>query len=127
LLPTFRSNCPVASALDLVGDKWTLVVLRTIFAGRHRYRELADIPEKIASNILADRLARLETYGLVTRRRYQDSPARYEYRLTEKGADFLPVLQQLAAWSARHIPDRWPAPRWFTEGEPQDFYPAEQE
>ena len=59
----FRSPCPVASALDLVGDKWTLVVLRTIFAGRHRYRELADIPERISTNILADRLARWRNSG----------------------------------------------------------------
>ena len=125
MYPTFRSNCPVASALDIVGDKWTLVVLRTIFAGRHRYQELADTPEKIASNILADRLARLEEYGLVTRSRYQESPARYEYRLTQKGAELLPVLQQLAAWATRHIPDRWPPPHWFAEGKPQDFYPAE--
>jgi DNA-binding HxlR family transcriptional regulator len=123
--PQFRSNCPVASALDVVGDKWTLVVLRTIFAGRHRYGELADIPEKIASNILADRLIRLEEYGLVTKRPYQDAPIRHEYRLTPKGADLLPVLQALAGWSARHIPDRWPAPRWFTDGRPQDFYSAD--
>lgn len=125
MYPTFRSNCPVASALDLVGDKWTLVVLRTIFAGRHRFQDIADIPERIASNILADRLARLEEYGLVDKRAYQDAPTRYEYRLTPKGADLLPVLQALAVWAARHIPERWPAPAWFTAGKPHDFYPAE--
>jgi DNA-binding HxlR family transcriptional regulator len=122
--PDFRSQCPVASALDIVGDKWTLVVLRTIFAGRHRYRELADVPEAISSNILADRLERLETYGLVTKRPYQENPVRYEYRLTKRGADLLPVLQELAAWASRHIPARWATPRWFNEGRPEDFYPA---
>lgn len=122
--PEFRSQCPVASALDVVGDKWTLVVLRTIFAGRHRYGNLADIPEAISSNILADRLERLETCGLVTKRPYQQNPARYEYWLTKKGADLLPVLQEFAAWAARHIPDRWSSPRWFSEGKPEDFYPA---
>lgn len=122
--PEFRSSCPVASALDIVGDKWTLVVLRTIFAGRHRYGELADIPEKISTNILADRLERLEQYGLVTRSPYQQNPVRYQYDLTPKGADLLPVLQQLAAWATRHIPNRWSSPRWFDTGRPEDFYPA---
>lgn len=122
--PEFRSPCPVASALDLFGDRWTLVVLRTIFAGRHKFGEIADIPEKIASNILADRLDKLERFGLVTRRAYQDSPARYAYSLTEAGADMLPVLQAMAAWADRHIPGRWSPPGWFRDGRPADFYPA---
>jgi DNA-binding HxlR family transcriptional regulator len=112
----FRSPCPVASALDLVGDKWTLIVLRTIFAGRHRYSELADIPERIATNILADRLAWLEEIGLVSRTRYQDAPARYEYRLTAKGADLLPVLHALSDWACKHIPGRETQPDWLSAG-----------
>jgi DNA-binding HxlR family transcriptional regulator len=120
----FRSQCPVASALDLFGDKWTLVVIRTIFAGRHRYGELADIPERISTNILADRLARLEELGLISKKEYQANPSRHEYRLTRSGADLLPVLQAFAAWSAKHIPDRWASPKWFDEGKPADFYPA---
>jgi len=120
----FRSPCPVASALDLFGDKWTLIVIRTIFAGRHRYGELAAIPEKISTNILADRLARLEELRLISRREYQASPQRYEYHLTRAGADLLPVLQAFAAWSARHIPERWASPKWFTDGAPSDFYPT---
>lgn len=121
----FRSPCPVASALDLVGDRWTLVVLRTIFAGRHRYGELANTPERISTNILADRLARLEEFGLVTKRLYQDNPARHEYNLTRAGADMLPVLQALANWSSAHIPGRWAQPSWFAEGRPEDFYPRD--
>jgi DNA-binding HxlR family transcriptional regulator len=120
----FRSSCPVASALDLFGDKWTLVVLRTIFAGRHRYSELAAMPERISTNILADRLARLEELGLVSKKEYQQNPSRHEYRLTQRGADLLPVLQAFAAWSAKHIPDRWASPKWFTEGKPEHFYPG---
>jgi DNA-binding HxlR family transcriptional regulator len=122
--PDFRSPCSVASALDLLGDRWTLVVLRTIFAGRHRYSDLAEMPETISTNILADRLDRLERYGLISKTPYQQHPARYEYRLTVRGADLLPVLQALAVWSKRHIPDRWDLPRWFAEGKPEDFYPA---
>jgi DNA-binding HxlR family transcriptional regulator len=123
--PEFRSPCPVASALDVVGDKWTLIVLRTIFAGRHRYGDLADIPEKISTNILADRLERLERFGLVTKSPYQQNPVRYQYRLTARGADLLPVLQELAAWATRYIPDRWSSPPWFSEGKPEHFYPSE--
>lgn len=121
--PDFRSPCPVASALDIVGDRWTLIVLRTIFAGRHRYGELADIPEKISTNVLADRLGRLEEYGLVTRSPYQQNPLRHQYHLTKKGADLLPVLQALASWATQHIPDRWAAPSWFAQGKPEHFYP----
>jgi DNA-binding HxlR family transcriptional regulator len=116
----FRSPCPVASALDLVGDKWTLIVVRSIFSGRHRYSELAEIPERIATNILADRLAWLEEIGIVSRTLYQTAPARYEYRLTERGADLLPVLQSLAGWSRKHIPQSSASP---VDGRPEDFYP----
>ena len=122
----FRSPCPVASALDLFGDKWTLVVIRTIFAGRHRYGELADIRERISTNILADRLARLEELGLISKTEYQTNPSRHEYHLTRSGADLLPVLQAFAAWSDKHIPERWRSPKWFVEGKPADFYPGEE-
>ena len=125
--PPFRSQCPVASAIDLFGDRWTLVVLRTIFAGRHRFGDLLDASEGIATNILSDRLDRLDRYGLVTRHPYQDNPARFEYRLTERGADLFPVLQALAAWSGKHIPNRWTPPAWFADGRPADFYPRARE
>jgi DNA-binding HxlR family transcriptional regulator len=123
MYPEFRSPCPVASALDVFGDKWTLIVLRTIFAGRSRYSELADIPEKIATNILADRLERLERFGLIEKTPYQESPIRYRYSLTWAGADVLPILQALGAWSGRHIPERWNSPEWFLNGKAEQFYP----
>lgn len=123
--PDFRSGCPVASALDVVGDKWSLVVLRTIFAGRHRYGELASMPEAISTNVLADRLMQLERHGLITRTPYQENPVRHQYAVTRRGADLLPVLQALATWAGRHIPDRWDPPKWFAAGEPGQFYPAD--
>lgn len=119
----FRSQCPVASALDIFGDRWTLVVLRTIFAGRARYGDLLKMPERISTNILADRLALLEREGLISSHAYQSNPVRYEYRLTEKGADLLPVLQAIAAWAARHIANRWAVPEWFVKAEPSHYYP----
>ncbi len=119
----FRSQCPIASALDLFGDRWSLVVLRTIFAGAHRFGELAEASERISSNILADRLERLEAFDLIEKRLYQQAPPRHEYWLTRQGADLLPVLQALARWGVAHIPDRWTLPPWFADGRPEDFYP----
>lgn len=123
--PQFRSQCPVASTLDLVGDRWSLVILRTIFAGRHRYGELAGMSEKISTNILADRLERLERYGLISKAPYQENPVRFQYHLTRRGADLLPVLQELATWARRHVEDRWELPGWFAVAKPEQFYPAE--
>lgn len=119
----YRSQCPVASALDVFGDKWTLVVLRTIFAGRRRYGELLKIPERISTNMLADRLVLLEREGLISSHAYQRNPLRYEYRLTKKGAELLPVLQAMATWSKTHIPNRWDVPAWFANGTAEQFYP----
>lgn len=99
------------------------MVLRTMFAGRRRFGELLGMPEAISTNILADRLEQLEARQLISRHAYQDRPPRYEYRLTRKGADLLPVLQSLAAWAGKHIPDRWTPPPWFTEGRSETFYP----
>jgi DNA-binding HxlR family transcriptional regulator len=100
-----RSECPIANALDLIGDKWTLLVVRDLlFLGKRLYGELAQCAEGIPSNILADRLRRLEQAGLVSKKPYQQNPVRYEYRLTEKGADLLPVLREMVYWSNKHIP-----------------------
>jgi DNA-binding HxlR family transcriptional regulator len=120
----FRSGCPVASSLDVFGDKWTLVVLRTIFAGRTRYGDLLKMPERISTNILADRLALLEREGLVSSHPYQLNPPRFDYRLTRKGAELLPVLQAMARWAKENIPDRWDVPAWFADAKPRQFYPA---
>lgn len=118
----YRSQCPVASALDVFGDKWTLVVLRTIFAGRNRYGDLLKMPERISTSVLADRLALLEREGLISSHAYQRNPPRYEYRLTRKGAELLPVLQAMATWAKNHIPNRWDVPPWFASGKAEQFY-----
>ena len=120
----FRSQCPVASALDLLGDRWTLLVLRMLFAGRRRYAELLKMPENIATNILAQRLRHLEKEGLIAATAYQSNPPRYEYHLTEKGADLVPVIQALARWGIKHIPQRWTPPAAFMAAKPSDYYPT---
>jgi DNA-binding HxlR family transcriptional regulator len=98
-----RSYCPVANALDVVGDKWTLLIVRDMRHGRRTYGELADSPEGIPTNILADRLRRLEDAGIVERKAYQDRPARYAYTLTAKGDDLSDVLQAFVRWGKKHI------------------------
>lgn len=99
-----RSCCPITNALDTLGDKWTLLIIRDLVLGKRRYQELMSSPERIASNILADRLKKLEAAGLVTRRVYQQKPARYEYVLTEKGEGLRPVLEAIIAWGQEHYP-----------------------
>lgn len=102
-----RSPCPVANTLDILGDKWTLLVIRDLFFGKQLYGEFLDSPEKIPTNILAERLKRLEAGGLIGKKPYQDKPVRYAYFLTDKGRDLLPVLAEIARWANKHIPGTW--------------------
>ncbi len=99
-----RSCCPITNVLDTLGDKWTLLVIRDLVLGKRYYQELMSSPERIASNILADRLKKLEAAGLIIRQAYQQRPARYEYLLTEKGKGLKPVLKALIAWGQEHYP-----------------------
>lgn len=100
-----RSKCPIAGALDLVGDRWTLLVMRDVlFYDKRRFADFLASPEGIASNILAERLARLERCGLIEKRLYRDRPPRVEYHPTASGLDLLPVLRELIRWGKRHVP-----------------------
>jgi len=104
-LPARRSNCPIAYALDFVGDKWTLIVLRDlIMARKQHFRDLLAGTEGIATNILASRLKLLEAAGLVTRRIDPAHARRIIYEPTEKALDLLPVLIELVRWSTKHDP-----------------------
>ena len=98
-----RSDCPVSNALDVFGDRWTLVVVRDLTFGKSRFSELAEGPEKIPTNILADRLKQLEQFEVIERVAYQERPKRYAYHLTKKGRDLAPVLQAMADWGQRHM------------------------
>jgi DNA-binding HxlR family transcriptional regulator len=117
--PARRSPCPLASSLDLFGDRWTLILIRDLLAGKRRYGEFLVSPEHIPSNILADRLRLLERFGIVHKTPYQQRPIRYAYELTDKGADLIPVLQALSNWGITHIPDCWRPPDWFTALTPE--------
>jgi DNA-binding HxlR family transcriptional regulator len=99
-----RSSCPIASSLELFGDKWSLLLIRDMLHGKRTYGELLDSPERIPTNILADRLKRLEEAGIITSAAYQDRPVRYAYTLTEKGNALGDVLLALVRWGKKHIP-----------------------
>lgn len=100
-----RSRCPVSCILEIIGDKWTLLVVRDLFFDHHTFKELQASPEKIPTNILADRLKRLEKNELIHRQLYQEKPKRYEYYLTDKGMDLLPIMRGMMEWSNKYIPD----------------------
>jgi DNA-binding HxlR family transcriptional regulator len=104
-----RSACPITATLDVLGDKWSLIVVRDMLVGKTRYGEFLTSPEGIPTNILADRLRRLEAEGLVTKDTYQTRPQRYTYTLTAKGRGLLPVLQAMARWANAHVPGTWVA------------------
>ena len=97
-------HCPIAGALDLLGDRWTLVVVRDLLLGKSRYGEFQASPEGIPTNILAERLKRLEASGIVERLAYQERPLRHEYRLTEKGQELRVVVRALREWGLKNIP-----------------------
>jgi DNA-binding HxlR family transcriptional regulator len=99
-----RSTCPVACTLDLVGDRWTLLVVRDLMRNRRRFGALLESPERIPTNILADRLKRLERAGVIASARYNEHPPRYEYSLTEKGLELGQAITALADWGLKHYP-----------------------
>ena len=99
-----RSNCPLACTLDLIGDKWTLLIVRDLlWHGKHTFQALQESEERIPTNILADRLRRLAKWGLVHREPYQARPTRYSYHLTETGQALEPALLQIMRWGHHHL------------------------
>lgn len=108
-----RSLCPIASTLDIVGDKWSLVIIRDLLTGKQRFNEFAASPERIPTNLLASRLRRLEEQGLIAKQPYQQRPRRYAYRLTAAGRGLLPVLQEISRWANARIEGSWTPPEAF--------------
>jgi DNA-binding HxlR family transcriptional regulator len=100
-----RSGCPLSLSLDLLGDRWSLLVVRDVmFAGKRGFREFLRSEEGIAPNILSDRLRRLVAAGMLTRHDDPDHRQKGVFRLTEAAIDLVPVLVQLGAWGTRHFP-----------------------
>ena len=98
-------NCSIARTLSILGERWTILVLRELFLGRRRFDEIQPVLG-IATNILSRRLDTLVDEGIVERHRYSDHPNRFEYRLTEKGRELQPVLLGLLHWGDRHTAGR---------------------
>lgn len=99
-----RSNCPVSLALEVVGDKWSLLIIRDIMLfGKRTYNDLLHSREKIATNILADRLSKLESFGILEKQGHPRSKSKFIYSMTEKGMDLRPVLFEIAVWGDKHL------------------------
>ncbi len=100
-----RLDCTIARTLSVIGDRWTLLVLRDAFLGTHKFEEFQR-SLRIPRHRLADRLAKLVKHGVLRREGYQARPARFEYRLTEKGIDLYGVVVTVAQWGDEHMAGR---------------------
>jgi DNA-binding HxlR family transcriptional regulator len=99
----YHQACPVAKTLEVIGDRWTLLVVRDLLSGTKRFQDLLATLPGIAPNILSARLKLMEEHGLIGRRFYSDHPPRAEYLLTDKGRELGVVVGALAAWGGRHV------------------------
>jgi len=100
-----RSFCAISLALEVFGDKWSLIIIRDMmFGGKRHFRELLQSDEKIASNILTDRLAMLEREGIITKESDPEHKQKIIYSLTQRGIDLLPIITQMVVWSFKYMP-----------------------
>jgi DNA-binding HxlR family transcriptional regulator len=99
----YNQSCPVAKTLEVIGDRWTLLVVRDLLPGTRRFQDLLATLPGIAPNILSARLKLMEEHGLIGRRLYSDHPPRAEYALTDRGRELGMVVGALAAWGGRHV------------------------
>jgi DNA-binding HxlR family transcriptional regulator len=96
-----QTGC-IASAMQIIGNKWTALILRDLFAGPKRFGELEKSVGDINPRTLSQRLDDLEAHGIITKHSFAEVPPRIEYTLTDKGQDLLPILQQMAAWGNKY-------------------------
>ena len=118
-----RSTCPINASLELLGDRWSLLIVRDlVFAGLQTYKDFLSGEEGIATNILADRLASLQASGMITSARDPEDGRKLVYRLTAKGFDLAPVLLSLGQWAVKHEAGvRRPDPLRLWEADPDGF------
>ncbi|HKV59037.1 MAG TPA: helix-turn-helix domain-containing protein [Ktedonobacteraceae bacterium] len=109
-----RSDCPINFALEIFGDPWSLLLIRDIvYFGKKTYGEFLASEEGMATNILASRLAHLEHQGILVKKLSEQDKRKEEYALTEKGLDLIPVLVEMANWSAQYDPHTGAPPDWI--------------
>jgi len=101
---TYSLPCNIAQSLNIIGDRWTLLIAHEIFVGHTTFNEIKKALDGISSNLLSDRLKYLEETGLITSQLYSDHPPRYEYTLTESGRDLEHVFNALIQWGRLHLP-----------------------
>lgn len=100
----FRCNCPITSALDIVGDKWTLVIIKQmLLEGKKTFKDFSESDEAIASNILSSRLKMMEEYKIISKEKLPDNKKTNIYLLTEKGLGLTPTIVELTLWSDSNI------------------------
>lgn len=108
------AGCPIRFGMGIFGDKWTLLIIRDLmFKGKRYYGEFTDPEENIASNILADRLKKLEDHGIITKERDPTNLAKFIYELTDKGLDLMPVMLAIVDWANKYD-DKTEVPKDFT-------------
>jgi len=100
-----RTHCPVSYALDFFGDKWTFLIIRDLaFKGKCFYNEFLAAEEGIATNVLSDRLKKLELIGIISSKKVKQKQIRKKYTLTDKGKDLIPILIEMIVWSYKYDP-----------------------
>ncbi len=99
----FRSKCLIASTLDIIGDKWSLLIIRDMFLEKTTFKEFSNTPERIAPGILSSRLKLLESLELITKRKLPKNKKENIYLLTEKGIDLAPLLTEIVLWSDKNV------------------------
>jgi DNA-binding HxlR family transcriptional regulator len=102
----YGQRCPMARSLDIIGDRWTLLVVRDLLRGPCRFQDLEQSLSSVPPGTLSTRLRRLEDRGIVGRRLYRTHPPRAEYRLTKKGLELREVVRSLTIWGAKHLPGK---------------------
>ena len=117
-----RSGCPIANLVDLVGDKWSLLIIRDFFLERNTFKQFIDSPEKIATNILTDRLKSLLSKGIIDYTYAHNNKKTKYYYLTDMGIDLYPVIYEMAMWSRRNLDVEFNdiANNWFSENQDLD-------
>jgi len=109
-----RSDCPISFSLESFGDMWSLLIIRDIvYFGKKTYGEFLDSDEKIATNILADRLVNMEEKGILLKKPHPKDKRKEVYELTEKGLDIIPILLEIATWGSSHDPQTGAPPEWI--------------
>ena len=103
-LEPWRSQCPVARTLDLIGDRWSLLIVRDMLLGRSKFQQFLASPENIPTNVLSGRLKLLESSGLIKASLYQRHPPRFAYTLTDKGKKLASVVRAIADWGESSLP-----------------------